>query len=238
MYMPRPLRFYETIWGILILALAGILILLAIFFAVSFFSYWRKINLEGSAGQFQQSMTLGRFNLPQKPNEKLAFSVQDDPLFGSEDAPLRIIEFGDFQCEHSRSFSFSLREMMIKHPERFQIIFRDFPLGEIHPQAFRAAEAANCAADQGKFWQMHDKLFQNQERLEELDLRLYALQIGLDMARFNQCFDGRKYKEEIEIDLADGQAAGVRGTPTFFVNGVKIEGAIPKDMLEKIITSR
>jgi protein-disulfide isomerase len=189
-------------------------------------------------GNYQGRLTQGRFIPPERPKEKLALSAEDDPSFGPKEAPIQIIEFSDFECPYSRDFAFSLRELMIKYPNRFNFIFRDFPLVEIHPNSFRAAEAANCAAEQGKFWPMHDKLFQNQERLSDLDLKLYALQIGLDMVKFNQCFDGHKYKEEIEIDLADGKAAGVIGTPTFFINGVKVEGVIPKEGLEKIILSR
>lgn len=230
-------RFYETPGGVLFLAI-GALILLTLFYLVfQVFRQFQKVGIAELANQYQGHFTQGRRNSTAKPREELALAITDDPSFGPKDAPVQIIEFGDFECPFSRDFSFGLREIMVKYPERFNFIFRDFPLKEIHPRGFRAAEAANCAGDQDKYWPMHDKLFQNQDRLADLDLKLYAVQVGLDMSQFNACFDGRIHREEIEIDMADGQAAGVVGTPTFFINGVKVEGAIPKDVLEKIILS-
>ena len=82
---------------------------------------------------------------------------------------------------------------------------------------------------------MHDKLYQNQDRLTDLDIKVYALEVGLDITKFNKCFEGRKYKDEIEVDRADGIAAGVTGTPTFFINGKKIAGAIPMQLWEEIL---
>ncbi len=229
--------FYETPVGVVVFAFAAVALLILLYLGFHIFYQFKKVGISELASQYQSRFTPGRFRPPEKPREALALSVSDDPSFGPKNASVQIIEFVDFACPFSRDFSYGLRELMAKYPDRFNFIIRDFPLGEIHPRGFVASEAAACADEQGKFWQMHDKLFQNQERLSDLDLKLYALQAGLDMAQFNTCFDGRRYREEIEIDIADGKAAGVVGTPTFFINGVKVEGAIPKDVLEKIILS-
>lgn len=230
-------RFYETPWGVLFLALGAFTLLVLFYLAFQVFRQFQKVGIAELANQNQARFTQGRKAAPPAPRETLALTVTDDPSFGQKEASLQIIEFADYECPFSRDFSFGLRELMAQYPQRFHFIIRDFPLNEIHPRAFRAAEAANCAGDQEKYWQMHDKIFQNQDRLSDLDLKLYALQTGLDMSVFNACFDGRIHREEIEIDAADGQAAGVIGTPTFFINGVKVEGAIPKEILEKIILS-
>jgi len=231
-------RFYETWWGVMLL---GIIIVLAaglVVFGLQVAKYYKKIQLGELSGQYGGHFTQGKFTPPPRPKEKLAFSAEDDPSFGPKDAPTQIVVFAEFECPFSKEAMRGVRELMIKYPDRFNLIYRDFPLTEVHPNAFMAAEAANCANEQDKFWPMHDKLFQNQDRLTDLDLKLYALQVGLDIVKFNQCLDSQKYKQEIEIDLADGQAAGVIGTPTFFINGVKVAGAIPKEILEKIITSK
>ena len=234
---PHKHAFYETPWGVLLLAFGALTLLILFYLVFQVILQFKKVGIEELAHQYRARFTQGGRISPVKPREAMALTVADDPSFGPKSAPLEIIEFADYECPFSRDFSFGLRELMVKYPQRFQFIIRDFPLNEIHPRAFRAAEAANCAGDQEKYWQMHDKIFQNQDRLSDLDLKLYAVQVGLDMSRFNVCFDGRIHREEIEIDAADGQAAGVVGTPTFFINGVKVEGAIPKEVLEKIILS-
>ncbi|MDP3245310.1 MAG: thioredoxin domain-containing protein [bacterium] len=235
----RPLvkrRFYKTGWGVMLLAIIALVLLLFFTMAFQVSFYYQKIKLgELAIGTGGSHFTKGRLTSPARPKEKLALSAEDDPSFGSKDSSLQIIEFADFGCAYSKEFSFTIRELMVKYPDKFNYIFRDFPLNGAGDSSFHAAQAADCAAEQEKFWPMHDKIFQNQDKLSDLDLKLYALQSGLDMAKFNSCFDNQKYKEEVEIDLADGQAAGVTGTPTFFINGVKVEGVIAKDALEKII---
>lgn len=220
----------------MLLAIIALVLLLIFTLAFQISFYYKKIKLgELVVGSGSAGFTKGHLAPPARPKEELALSAQDDPSFGPKDSPLQIIEFADFGCTHSKEFSFSIRELMAKYPDKFNYIFRDFPLNGVDDNSFQAAQAADCAQEQGKFWAMHDKLFQNQDKLSNLDLKLYALQSGLDMTKFNSCLDNQKYKEEVEIDLADGQAAGVTGTPTFFINGVKVEGAIPKEALEKII---
>lgn len=231
-------RFYEKTWGIILLALIVVVIFFAIVIGFQVFHYYRKIKLGEINIQTQGRLTKGQAAPAVKPREELALSIEDDPSFGFQDARWQIVEFADFECSYSKDAAMAIRQLMSQYSDKFYFVFRDFPLSEIHSYARRAAEAANCAQEQSKFWPMHDKIFQNQERLADLDLKLYALQAGLDMVKFNQCFDTGRYKEEVEIDLADGKAAGVYGTPTFFINGVKIEGAIPRETLERIINGQ
>lgn len=196
--------------------------------------YYRDIQL-GIPSEIQGKITYGATPEPRDTKETLAYQIADDPALGEPQAPLRIVEFADFECPFSREESFVIREIAARFPDKVRFVYRDFPLDEIHPRAFAAAEAANCAKDQEKFWAMHDKLYQNSERLTDLDIKTYALEIGLNIVEFNKCFDGRKYKDEIEADRADGVAAGVIGTPTFFINGKKVAGAIPLELWEQLI---
>ena len=106
---------------------------------------------------------------------------------------------------------------------------------QIHDKAIAAAEASMCAWEQDKFWPYHDRLFQNQERLDTAFLKQYALNVGVDVEQFNKCFDSRQYQTLVERDMRDGKALGVKGTPTWFINGRKEEGAIPEDIFRKEI---
>ena len=113
-------------------------------------------------------------------------------------------------------------------------MFRDFPLGG-HAHAVPAAEAALCAKEQGKFWEFHDKILQNQRALGDENLKGYASELGLDVEKFNTCIESGKYKDEIMQDMREGQQAGVTGTPAFFINGRFLSGAQPFDAFKSII---
>jgi protein-disulfide isomerase len=115
-----------------------------------------------------------------------------------------------------------------------RVVFRHFPLG-FHDRAEPAAIAADCANEQGKFWEYHDKLFANQQKLDDASLKQYATELALDTEKFNACVDSAKYKAEVQQDAKDGQAVGVTGTPAFFVNGRFLSGAQPFDAFKAII---
>src|SRR3989338_1605956 len=144
---------------------------------------------------------------------------QNEPHLGDISAKARIVEFGDFECPYCEQSFPIVREILQQYQGKIYFVFRDFPLTDIHSHALPAAEAAACAAEQGKFWEMHDKLFLNQANLEDADLRKYAQAIGLNTAQFNSCFKANKYLSDINQDVNDGLGFGVRATPTFFING-------------------
>lgn len=197
--------------------------------------FYRDIQLGIIPPEIQQRVTYSNVTPPSQLKESLAYHSDDDPSLGNPNAPLQIVEFADFECPYSRDESLVIRELTARFPDKIHFVYRDFPLDDVHPRARRAAEAGACAHEQGKFWAMHDKLFQNADRLSDLELKLYALEIGLDITKFNECFDNGKYKDEIAVDRADGVASGVQGTPTFFINGKRIAGAIPMQLWEQIV---
>ncbi len=160
-----------------------------------------------------------------------------DPTFGEPTAPIQIIEFADAQCPYSAAFSQTLRKAMLAYPDKFHFVFKDFPLNDIHPNATRAALALSCANKQNRFWQMHDKVFGSQDKLSATDLQAYANQIGLNVNAFQLCLIDPTTKKEVATDTTVGTEAGVAGTPTFFINGNKVEGAIPSDLFEKLLTN-
>jgi len=163
-------------------------------------------------------------------------SVDDDPAQGPEDAAVTIIEFSDFQCPYCARFqSETLPQILSNYGDRVRFVYRDFPLTSLHANALKAAEASECADDQGAYWKYHDLLFQNQSALDDASLKNYAASLGLDTAAFDQCLDSDSTMSEIQNDYQDGVAAGVQGTPAFFVNGNLIEGAQPYSVFQAAI---
>jgi protein-disulfide isomerase len=171
--------------------------------------------------------------------------VDDDAVLGSPDAKVLMIEFGDYQCPSCRMFWKDIEPRLKKEyidTGKVKLVFRDFPLTGIHPEAVLAAEAVNCARDQNKYWEYHDKVFREQYnkgddviRLKPADLKKWAKDLKLDPASFDQCLDSEKYKDEIAKDKMEGEAAGVQGTPTFFINGHVVGGAQQYPEYKKLI---
>ena len=157
----------------------------------------------------------------------------DSAYHGDANSQITFVEFGDFSCPFCEQEFPIIRPFIESHPG-IKFVFRDFPLTEIHPQAFRAAEAARCANEQGKFWAYHDQLYLNQQDFSDAALSKYAQTVGLGAEQFKTCLTTEKYKQQILRDMQDGAALGVRGTPTFFIQGIKIEGVIPADAWEEI----
>jgi protein-disulfide isomerase len=175
----------------------------------------------------------------QKP-QVVQVSVDDDPAKGSKDAPVVIVEFSDFQCPYcKRFFDQTLPQLENEYIKTGKVyfVYRDFPLN-FHQYAKEAAEAANCAKEQGKFWEYHDLLFENQQTWTSVgisELKKYAADLGLDTNKFDSCLDSGKYASEVQKDFQDGLSYGVGGTPTFFINGIKIVGAQPYSVFKQII---
>jgi protein-disulfide isomerase len=152
--------------------------------------------------------------------KNLVLSVNNDPFKGSPTARVTLIEFSDYQCpfcaRHVRE-TFPQIERDYIATGKVKYVFRDFPLTAIHKQAFKAAEAANCAGVQDKYWDMHDRLFRNTQAMAINNFEDHARALGLEMDSFRQCLERAMTAKEIQEDLAEGQKAGVRGTPTFFI---------------------
>jgi protein-disulfide isomerase len=159
------------------------------------------------------------------PKSKLILPVAGrDHIRGPIDAPMTLVEYGDYQCPYCGAAHAVVKEIQQESGDRLCFAFRNFPLTNVHPYAEHAAEAAEAAADQGKFWEMHDLLFENQEALDDDALVEYARQLGLDPARFRREVVARAHASRVREDSQTGMQAGVEGTPTFFVNGVRYEG--------------
>jgi protein-disulfide isomerase len=169
------------------------------------------------------------------PDGEFDVATADDPSLGSRDAALTIVEFADFGCPFSREESLVIRAAAAAYGDKVRFIYRDFPILELHPDAFNAAEAGECAAEQGKFWEYHDKLYANQSDLSADALVRYAAELNLSVGDFKRCLASDRNVAEVQADYEAGVAAGVRGTPTFFLNGTRVAGAIPADVLAKLI---
>jgi protein-disulfide isomerase len=148
-----------------------------------------------------------------------------DHTSGAENAPLTLVEYGDFQCPHCRNAYPIVKKVQQQLGARLRFVFREFPLTQIHPEAEHAAEAAEAAGAQGAFWQMHDRLFERQFALDDDSLVQYATDLGLDGDRLRGELDAGTYRAKVRDDFMSGVKSGVNGTPTFFINGVRYDGS-------------
>ncbi len=180
-------------------------------------------------------------------------SIDDDPIRGNQNAPITIIEFSDYQCPFcARFYTQTLPLIMDEYIDqgKVKLVYRDFPIQSSHPNAMPAAVAAECANEQGKYWEYHDTLFEKQQEWNKLDVasaviafKQYASEINLAQEKFDSCLDTGKYLEEVRNDLNDGRDYGVDGTPGFFVGNdqigyVKLSGAQPFESFKKVIESQ
>ncbi len=147
-----------------------------------------------------------------------------DHIQGPEDAPVTLVEYGDFQCPHCGRAYPIIQSIQKKMGDDLRFVYRHFPISEDHENAVPAAEASEAAAAQGKFWEMHDLLFEHQAALDDESLRKYAQQLGLDLSKFDQAMREHTYGERIKEDFSSGLRSGANGTPTFFINGERYDG--------------
>jgi protein-disulfide isomerase len=167
---------------------------------------------------------------------RLAVEVAaDEPSRGPAQAAVTVVEFSDFQCPYCSRVTPTLKKVQETYGDTVRVVYRDLPLVQIHPQAAKAAEAATCAHDQGKFWEMHDRLFADQSKLQVDELKKHAAELGLDTAAFNQCLDSSKHAAEWQQDAADASTFGVTSTPAFFINGRLLVGAQPFEAFAQVI---
>ena len=151
-----------------------------------------------------------------------------DHARGLAEAPLTLVEYGDFECPYTRRARPVVERLGRDFGDRLRFVYRHFPLTRIHPHAQHAAEAAEAAASQGGFWEMHDMLFHNQRHLDAADFIRYAAELGLDVARFERELNEHAHALRVNDDVESGLKSGVKGTPTFFVNGLRHNG--PSDL--------
>jgi protein-disulfide isomerase len=160
------------------------------------------------------------------PNQRFVVDIKDNPVQGPEDAPITIIEFGDFRCGYCRRFNDeTLSQILTNYEGRIRYVYRDYPI--LGTESIESALAAECAHDLDAFWPFHDWLYANQDKLNRDGFLQAATELNLDMEQFTTCFDGRTHEQEILADYLDGQSLGVGGTPTFFINGKLLTGAQP-----------
>ena len=157
---------------------------------------------------------------------KLKLPVNDrDHIQGPRTASVNLVEYGDYECPYTGQAYPIVKEIQKRLGDKLLFVFRNFPLREIHPHAQHAAEAAEAAAAQGKFWDMHDYLFEHQQALDDNHLSKYAAALGIDTDKFRKEMSGHNYASQIDKSLGEGIASGVEGTPTFFINGVRHNGS-------------
>jgi protein-disulfide isomerase len=149
------------------------------------------------------------------------------PSRGPADAKVTVIEFSDYQCPFCKRAEPTVQALLQKYPTQVRLVYRHMPLDGLHPRARAAAIAAVCAEQQGKFWEYHDALFQNQQALSDTDLDKYAADLGLDAGKFKTCRQDPATETRVNTDAAAARQAGLTGTPAFFVNGILISGARP-----------
>ncbi|MBI2105935.1 DsbA family protein [Candidatus Woesearchaeota archaeon] len=194
------------------------------------------------------SVTGGTVDIPNIPDIPTGIAsvnaedfIDDDPVLGDKNAKLTIIEFSDFQCpfcKRARDDAIKQLEEQYIKTGKVKLVYRDFPLTSIHPMAQKSAEAAECADDQGKFWEYHDVIFERQASLSINSLKQWASELGLKTDDFNKCLDSGKYTNEVNKDASDAQRAGGQGTPYFIIGNQPLSGAQPFAAFQAAIESQ
>lgn len=237
------LPWYKTSAGkiFLFLLFLGFALLLSFGGLVVYYTY--QIT-QGNASQIAEAIRSSRFTFgaglqstntnPDNYAQWPALIYESTPTLGPADAPVTVIMFIDFECPFCQQSYATFKGVAEQYQPVLRIAYKHFPLVSIHPRALIAGEAATCAHDQGKFWEFYDILFR-EKVFTEAALSSYATDLGLDINRFNTCLKTNRHTPTLETDLQDGIAAGVRGTPTYFVNGRKVEGVITREEWNTIL---
>jgi len=169
------------------------------------------------------------------PVVRVAVATDGAPMRGDAQAPVTLVEFSDFHCPFCKRVQPTLTALLDRYPGKVKLAFRDLPLRQLHPQAPRAAEAARCAQDQGKFWDYHDVLFAQAPKASDDELKQYAADVGLDSGQFAECLSGNVHGGAVQRDIEEATKLGLEGTPAFFINGQLISGAQPLERFIQMI---
>ncbi len=221
-------QWYRQWWGvflILFLTLAAI-----VFVALGF--YIADIVGRIKGGELQSDKILAELNQYQAAKTNPTITGTNNYWLGSSKPKITIVEFADFSCPLCKNSFPNIREISLKYKNDVKIIFRDYP---IYENSIDLALTGRCAGEQGLFWLMHDKLYARQGNFSLEELPNFANQIGADVNKFNDCLKNEKYLNDIKKDYSDAQILEVTGTPTWFINGYKIEGDIPHNLFTQIV---
>lgn len=221
------------------IAVISIIALLVLLFGGGSLSKEKEVNNNNNDTVAVRDSGVGPSVAPPSAADNKAANLEpvsdSDHIRGDKNAPVTIVEYSDFECPFCRSFHPTMQKVMSEYQGKVRWVYRHFPLTNIHPQALSAAEASECAAEQGKFWEFGDALFTNQDSLGDSLYKKTAEDLGLDMSKFNDCLTAGKYTSKVRDQASGGSAAGVRGTPASFINGQLVSGAVPYETLKSVI---
>lgn len=216
----------------------GVLGAVALFGVVGF-GILLRVYLKDKGAASGAQRTLSEESPPSAPKGEVPSVVDEDNIRGNKDGKVTIIEYSDLECPFCKIFHPEMLKVMATYPKDVRWVYRHFPIDSIHPNARKESEASECAAEQGKFWEYVDKVFERTKSngygfaLE--DLPKLAKELGLDTKKFNDCYNGSKYAQKVEDQLQGAIKAGVTGTPGNFINGIEVKGAVPFEQLKQII---
>ncbi len=227
-------KWYKKWWAIILfifLFLLAMIFLLVFIYIIREIKNYKNPNLENINNLENQVVyyinNQNQYSHPEG-NNNLNFSI------GTSTPKLTIVEFSSFSCPKSKNSFTKIRQLGLKYKNDVKIIFRHYPTDE---NSFLLSQVSYCSGEQGLFWPMHDKLFQNQNNFYNEEINNFAKQIGLDMNLFSKCMEVNKYEDEIKNDMIDAERLDIKGTPTWFFNGRKVSGDISLEMMESIIVS-
>jgi len=210
---------------------------LGILLIISIFTNGFGLNLEREVIKDAQPAQAAQPRGGSAPSLDMKELIDDDEVRGDKNAKVTIVEWSDFECPFCTRFYTQTLESIIKEyvdTGKVKFVYRDFPL-DFHTNAQKASESAECAGEQGKFWEMHDMLFEKGVSGGVSSFKQFASSIGLDSNKFNECLDSGKMEEEVKKDMQDGTAVGIIGTPGFIINGQLVSGAQPFENFKQVI---
>jgi len=236
----RQFKWYQTGWGITLIALSVVVVLAVIGFCILVGVYWWKIKSGGGDALLSQiNSSQIKKDDPIMAARRKELETSDDPYLGNPSATKVIVEFVDFKCSNSQVAAPIMRKIADKYGYKVKIIVRDFPMESLYKGSSQLAELASCANEQGRFWLASDLFFQNQdqfgESLEKERIDSLADIVGMDKGKLWECLDSGRARIEVNKDYATGFKYKITGTPTFFIDGQKVEGVVSWEEWEKYL---
>ncbi|MSU75026.1 MAG: hypothetical protein EXS55_00710 [Candidatus Magasanikbacteria bacterium] len=237
-------KWYQRWWGVVLISLAAFVVIIALVVGGFTGWYWWQIRHGNGAwlsNKFVDNFTssLSRNTVKAGAIDRVALELPTAPALGRPGAPITIVEFVDFKCPNCRAAAPIMEALLAKHGYTVRLIIRHIPVESTHPGATRLAELAVCAARQDKFWPVHDLLYASQDTVSDTltpqEISDFAKQANLNEIKIESCLNSPEAKRVVKADYFDALRFGVRGTPTFFVNGEKVEGVVPMNVWEEYL---